>query len=126
MVMSNVVPHNTQISHSGFRTVGDFALIHSLLKNSALYQIPDDLRPDIVDSIKDVFNDPDSTLAQKLAATKVVLEMDKRNLDVVKIAMPQRVEHTQVKDLSDEELANELRAITAELGNDRSVVERIE
>lgn len=104
---------------STFRTVGDFALVHKLLKDHALYNIPDTMRDGIINSVKEVFDDPESTLSQKMVASKLILEMDKRNIDIVKIAMPHKVEHTQVQNMSDEELENELRTITTGFSNDR-------
>lgn len=113
----NVVPDPTKISSelSTYRTVGDFELIHTLLREHSLYKIPQGLRASIVESINDVMEDPDSSLGQKLAASKLVLEMDKRNLDVIKIAMPQKHEHRQVTDLSDDELKVELLNIARTL-----------
>lgn len=105
--MAQIIAKNTQVSSltSEFRTVGDFALVHQLLKRHSLYNIPQHLRQSIVDQAAETLDPLNAaTDSEKIAAAKLLLEMDKRNIDLIKIAMPQKHEHIQVKDASDEEL----------------------
>ena len=104
--MSNVIPVSAKVSpdSSIFRTAADFDLVNMLLKKYSLYNVPPDLRNSIVEQANDTIKDANASIANKNAAMKMVLEMDKRNLDVVKIAMPQRHEHFNAREATDEEL----------------------
>lgn len=48
----------------------------------------------------DVTNEP----KDRMLAAKIVLEADKRNIDLIKLAVPKMNIHFQAKDLSDEQL----------------------
>lgn len=103
--MSNVISHNSKFSSSTstYRTVGDFDLVRKLLQD-APYNIPPHARDLIINQAIEIIENPNASEAQKLSAAKLILEADKRNIDVVKLAMPQRHEHIEVKEMSDEDL----------------------
>lgn len=102
--MSNVVPCKISPETSMFRTAADFDLVNTLLKKYSLYNVPSTLRDSIIEQATDTINDANSSTAAKAAAAKMVLEMDARNLAVVKIAMPTKVEHFNARNATDEEL----------------------
>lgn len=118
--MAQIIAKNTQVSPltSEFRTVGDFALVHQLLKKHSLYNIPQQLRQSIVDQAANTLDDLEATDSEKMAAAKLLLEMDKRNIDLIKIAMPQKHEHMQVRDASDEELKTMIIEAHARITNE--------
>jgi hypothetical protein len=91
-----------------FRTIGDFDLVRSLLKKFSLYDIPDHARSLVINQAIQTLEDPETSAALKMSASKLLLEADKRNIDLVKLAMPQKHEHIEVKQMSDEALEMEL------------------
>jgi len=101
--MSNVVPAHTKLSPLGFATQGDFQLVNNLLKNPR-YEIPEHLRKKVIASAEGALDNHDASDATKLAASRVILEADKRNLDVIKLIVPKQHVHREVKDLPTEEL----------------------
>ena len=108
--MSNVVPAKTKVSPepSEFRTVADFNLARTLLQKYSLYNIPDNLRQSVINQAGATLNGNNSSTIEKIAAAKLILEMDKQNLTLVKIAMPQKHEHFDVKEATTEELLEAL------------------
>jgi hypothetical protein len=110
--MSNVVPRQTKISHDhNFQLEGDYHLIHTLLKNNPLYEIPKHLRGKILGHCSDTLASAEASVSEKTMAARVVLECDKRNIDIVKMAMPKHVVHHNAEDLTDEELKAELQRL---------------
>lgn len=112
--MSNVIPHNAKISSDlEIQTVGDFHLINTLLEKNPRYNIPKHLREKVVRSCERILDYPNNAGDAKidklqLLANKVLLECDKRNTDIVKMAIPKQVIHREAKDLTDEELTAEV------------------
>lgn len=90
-----------------FRTAADFSMVTRLLQNSR-YKIPEHLRSIIVESAAKIMVNGESEKAQ-LAAMRTLLKADEINLQLVKIAMPKRVENVNVKQLTDEELIDVVR-----------------
>lgn len=86
-----------------FETQEDFDMVHRLLRNS-LYKIPEAYRTAVLNSAARVLNDENAPAIIQLAASRVILECDKRNLDMVKIAMPKKVISRSVTELTTDEL----------------------
>lgn len=100
------------VSPRGHHIQGDFEMIHTLLKKFSLYQIPDHLRQKVLNSAETAMDDEEATSACKIAASKIVLEADKRNIDLIKLAMPKHVVHHNVKEMTDDELMAAFKEIT--------------
>jgi hypothetical protein len=88
---------------SDFSTEGDFALVNRLLQNPR-YAIPEHLRHKMIKCAESVIDANDTKHETKLKAIQTLSTMDKHNIDIVKLAMPKKVEHSDVKSISDEEL----------------------
>ncbi len=107
--MSNVIPHNAKISSDlALQTEGDFHLINTLLNKNPRYNIPEHIRTKMVTSCSDVLANEQAPHKIKLIATKVLAELDKRNIDILKLAIPKTVIHREAKDLTDDELEAEI------------------
>ena len=106
---SQLVSNVSNDEQSLLRTEGDFNLVHQLLK-SPRYKIPEHLRDQAIQCISDTLSDSEDD-ALKLKAIQVMSALDKHNIDLVKIAMPKRIEHQDVRKLSDEQLVDELRKV---------------
>lgn len=116
--MSNVVPVQTKITDTlDFRSQGDFDMVTTLLKNPR-YKVPERLRQKIMDHAEGVIDNinDSATLSEQNAACKMILEADKRNIDIVKMCIPKQHVHTHVSELSDRELEEELQRIIDERG----------
>lgn len=112
----NAVPMKTQISPDlTFETEGDLQMVHTLLKNPR-YKIPERLRDKIMKAAEDTIDNSNATTAEINTACKLILEADKRNIDLVKLAMPKQVIHRHVSQYSDEELRDALQDIINEKG----------
>lgn len=101
----NTVPIQTKVSPvtNQFSTQADFSMINTLLANPR-YNIPERLRNKVIQSADNVISSEESTDAAKLAASRLVLEADKRNLELIRLVMPKHHVHHNVKDMSTEEL----------------------
>lgn len=107
--MSNVVPLQSKISSdSSLQTQGDFGLINQLLKNPR-YKIPEHLRENVINCCDEVIKKKDSPDATKLAACRTVLLADRHNLEMIKLAMPTKIEHYNPQQATDEELIEVLK-----------------
>lgn len=95
----------TKISPYGFSMQGDLELLHTLLRDNSLYNIPSHARAAVITDCTAVLNDPGATVATRLSASKVLLECDKRNIDMVKMVVPKQIVHRTVSEMSTEELA---------------------
>jgi len=107
-------PNGELVSHDhNFQLAGDYNIITKLLRSDPLYNIPSHLRDKIINHCQNTLDaDADSaTVSEKTAASKVVLECDKRNIDIVKMAMPKHVVHHNVEDYSDDELKAQLQKL---------------
>lgn len=89
---------------SDYNTTGDFQLINRLLQNPR-YEIPERLRQKVIGCIDKVISDEDNPQV-KLQAIRVLAQLDKHNLDVIKLAMPHKVETTNITKLDDSDLQN--------------------
>ncbi len=100
---------------SNLETMDDFKLVHKLL-GKPRYEIPNRLRDKVIRSIENTvdFNDDDRT---KIAAIKVLADLDKINLELVKIAMPKKIEHFDPSKVNDDELLAAVKAIAAKSQN---------
>lgn len=100
-----------------YRTVSDFQMIHNLLTKHATYKIPEHLRKRVITRAGQALESDDDKLA--MTAAKVLLAADKHNLDIIKVAMPKRVEHVNVSKLNDRELyeavGNTLKLLPADI-----------
>ncbi len=85
------------------RTEGDFNLINQLLK-SPRYNIPEHLRQKVVSCIEKALDDSENSTKLKLDAIKTLSNLEKHNIDLVKLAMPKKIETFNPKQLNDEEL----------------------
>lgn len=81
---------------------GDFALVNRLLKNPR-YNIPEHLRSKMVRSAEEVLDYSESDVT-KVQAIKVLNELDKRNIELVKMAMPKQHIHRPAKEMTDAEI----------------------
>lgn len=79
----------------------DVQMVLSLMKNPR-YNIPEHLRNKIIDGASILLKDSDSKVF--FDAAKIILEMDKRNIDYLKLIIPKQVKHTHVREKSTEEL----------------------
>ncbi len=86
-----------------FQTKDDFALINTLMRSSR-YDIPERLRKKIIGMASNKIEDESAEFPDQLSAAKLILECDKRNMDLLKIAMPTKVEHLNVQKASTEVL----------------------
>lgn len=104
--MSNVVPISTKVSPvtRQMSTQADFSLIKKLFNESSLYQIPDMLRLSVVESIAHALQSDKPGV--RLAASRLLLEMDRRNIEMLRIVKPQEHIHVNVKEKTTEELKN--------------------
>lgn len=107
---------NNIVSYGGtdFRTEGDFALINQLLKNPR-YVIPEHLRHKVVKCIEQTIDSSETKPEIKLKAVQTLAILDKHNIDLVKVAMPKRVEQTTVRQMTDEKILEMVKEITKKL-----------
>ena len=91
-------------------TSGDYSLINKLLAHPR-YKIPEHLRDKAIASIEATFDDPDAESALKLKAVQCLATLDKHNIDIVKMAIPKKIEHITPSKMSDEELHEQIREI---------------
>ena len=73
------------------------------------YSIPEHLRNKIMASVETALDDPEAPHSQKLAAARVALEADKVNLELLKLALPKKVHHFDIKAASNEELLEAIK-----------------
>jgi hypothetical protein len=116
LVKTNLLPDHQVVSpvSSDFQTEGDFNLVHRLLRHPR-YEIPERLRKKVIDCVESVVDKETADDDVKLRAIKVLSELDKHNIELVKIAMPKKVEHTDVSRLNDEELLARVQDIVKRL-----------
>ncbi len=88
---------------SDLRSLGDYHLVNRLLRDPR-YNIPERLRKKAITAIETTLDDSQNDDKLKLTAVKVLSELDKRNLEIVKMSMPTRVEHFDPRKANDEEL----------------------
>lgn len=88
---------------SDLRTEDDYALVNRLLR-SPRYKIPEYLRDKVVNQIEQTLDNDENEDALKLKAIQVLSQLDKHNLDIVKLTMPQKTEALKPSDCNDEEL----------------------
>jgi len=88
---------------SDLRTEDDFALVNRLLR-SPRYKIPEYLRDKVIHCITDIVDKKDSEDALKLKAIQVMSQLDKHNIDIIKLTMPKKIEAVKPQDMNDEEL----------------------
>lgn len=78
------------------------AIVEQLL-HKPRYNIPEHLRQKVLDEAEAILTDgQDSSL--KIKAMRVILEADKRNLDIARMLIPQMHIQTNVKNITTEEL----------------------
>lgn len=78
-------------------------MVHRLLQN-ALYKIPENYREAVLGSAANILSDDNIPAMTRLAASRVIIECDKINLDLVKIAMPKKVITRNVTEMTSDEL----------------------
>ena len=104
------------VSHEGeFRTEADFSLVNRLMERPR-YKIPAAIRDKIIMKAGDIIDDPSLKPSTQLAAMKTILMADKHNIDLVKIAMPKKVENVDYKKLPDHELKQEIQRLARDVG----------
>lgn len=97
---------NSLATQGEFNSVADMGMVRRLLKDP-LYNVPERLRDKILsgaEKLMDSFTEGKTTEAAFIAAARLVLEADKRNLDLIKMVIPKKVEHREVKDFTTVEL----------------------
>jgi len=95
----------------------DYSLISTLFRNSR-YQIPERLRGKIMQSIESTL-DTAADDKTKLAAIKVALEADKRNVEYLRLVVPRKVEHYNPDQKTSEELKRDIQAALERLNGFR-------
>ena len=100
-----------------FGTLADMRLINDLMKNSR-YEIPEHLRHQVISSAGKIIENPESRNAEVLAASKVILEADKRNMEMVKMCMPKVNVNFNPKQATTEELETVVRRAIGLVGNE--------
>lgn len=101
--------HTHNPIQSEYSTLSDISMIHQLLLKNPRYNIPEYLRNKIIATMADRLDDDDGKL--QIMAAKVLLEADKRNIDLVKLAIPQKKEIKNVTTATTEELQQHLKQI---------------
>lgn len=94
-----------------FDSIADMGMVRKLLRDP-LYDIPERLRDKVLkgaETLVDRFTNGDETAAAFIAASRLVLEADKRNLDLIKMVIPKRVEHKEVIQFTTQELEQIVR-----------------
>jgi len=116
------MPSLPQLAHSqypnpeqsDYHSVNDMTMVHGLMKNPR-YNIPDNLRDKIIKTAGQLLDsdieDPVKKASTQLAAAKVLLEADKRNIDIVRLSMPQKHMHINVQQASTEQLQAQLKEL---------------
>ena len=94
-------------------TLDDFNLVHKLLKTPR-YEIPERLRHKVVINIEKIIDHGEDDRTQ-IAAMKVLADFDKINLDIVKLAMPKKIEHFDPSKANDDELLVMVKKIVKQL-----------
>lgn len=97
-----------------FETVADFNLVNRLLQNPR-YKIPEHLRDKVLNCCERVIDKASASNLEKLSACKTVLMADKHNLELVKMAMPKKIEHFDASKATDEELIDVLREVARKI-----------
>jgi len=114
--MNDILPVDTIVSpnSSELSTIADYNILNGLLKNP-LYKIPEELRVKAIGCLEATIDDASAKTTLKLKAIGAMINMDKHNLDLVKIAMPKKIEHINPRELNDEQLLEELNKIQEQL-----------
>lgn len=94
------------VSSDAFETKADFNMLNQLLKNPR-YDIPERLRKKVIVSIERVIDCAYTDANTQLNAIRTLALLDKHNIDLAKIVMPKRVDHSP-RGLSDEQLLEAL------------------
>lgn len=102
-----------EVSPYDYSTEADFNMIIHLLKNPR-YNIPAQLRDKVINCINNIVTCIDDPKTQ-LAAVNTLVALDRCNIELIKIAMPKKVEHKQINKLSDEELLDALKEVQKKL-----------
>lgn len=89
-------------TQSDYHSSSDMGMIHNLLKTHSLYNIPNHLRAKVIKTADRIMDDEDPRAA--ITGARVILECDKRNIDVVKLAIPKKVEVRNIQEQTTEEL----------------------
>ena len=98
---------------SDIKTEGDFNMVNRLLRNPR-YEIPERLRRKSIQCIEDAL-DQDNDIQIKLKAIQTMSQLDKHNIDIVKIAAPKRIKQIDPRKLNDEELLKMVREVVKKL-----------
>lgn len=110
--MSQLVSYSP--NGSDLRTADDFTLINQLLKNPR-YVIPERLRNKAISCIEGALDDDGNDIALKLKAIQTMSQLDKHNIDLVKIAAPKRIEQIDPRKCNDEELLKLVKEVVKKL-----------
>lgn len=107
----SIEKYNYKSEQEHFRTQAEFSMVRKLL-TTPRYEIPEHLRKQLVEDAADVSKNCEDPKT-RIAAMRVLAELDKINVEIVKISMPKRVEHThRAADLTMEELEDLARKAT--------------
>lgn len=85
-----------------YNTNDDVNLISKLMKNP-MYRIPQHLRDKIIAGAEEALTTPEN-FKEFTDAAKLVLEMDKRSLDFMKLFIPKTIRHEHVGNKTTKEL----------------------
>ncbi len=112
--MSNVVPAHTKLDcqQNEFNSVGDMNMITTLLRNPR-YKIPEHLREKVIGTADNILNNANASVAEAISAAKLVLEADKVNVALIKLAVPKKIEHFNPRQATTEELIEVIKKAQA-------------
>lgn len=103
------IVERSTLSADGFNTSADLDIVHQLLKKPR-YNIPEELRERIITKSGEILESKDPKEA--IMAAKIVLEADKRNMELLKMVVPKKTEIRDCRKMSDEELLEEYHRVT--------------
>ena len=93
---------------SEINTLADFRLVNFLLSKPR-YNIPEHLRDKAIKAVEKLLDREFVKDSTRVQAIRTLALMDKINVEIVKLSMPKKIEKTDPKKLTDEELVEKLR-----------------
>ena len=101
--MAFPIAQHAKLNATEYQGKADFNVVKRLMEDPR-YEIPRHLRNKVLQQAEDCMDSEKTSFGDRLAAGRLVLECDKRNIELVKLAMPKVVIHKDAKDYTDEEL----------------------
>jgi len=102
--MPNITPHE-------YETKDDFGMVRGLLRRGP-YQIPDRLREKIISSAERVIDNLDIDPKIMLSAAKLMVDCDRINVEMIKLAIPKKIETFNARGATDAQLLEAIQKTT--------------